>query len=242
MHKDRLKKLKDFSSRNSLQDVSLELLDQALTHKSYANENHHGYKNKLKVNLHNQRLEFLGDTILGTVVALAICRQCEECDEGNLTKKKSRIVCEATLAEIGEGLGIADLLLLGKGEKETGGSERKSNIADAMESILGAIFLDRGYDTTEMFILKHWAPYIEGEVVVSGSIDYKSQLQEWLVKKRKIRPEYRVLSTSGPEHDKDYEIGLFIMDELASRGIAKSRKKAEQTAAEQYIKSHKIHF
>lgn len=240
MEKNRKKELKLFTQKYNLPKVSLDLLDQALTHKSYANENYHGYRNKLKNNLHNQRLEFLGDTILGTVIALAICRQCEECDEGGLTKKKSRIVCEATLAEIGDSMELSRYLLLGKGEKETGGSKRKSNIADAMESVLGAIFLDCGYEAAEDFILKYWDPYIEGEAIVTGSIDYKSYLQEWLIKKKKIRPEYKVIDTSGPEHNKDYEIGLYIENKLYSTGKAKSRKKSEQIAAENYIKKFKI--
>lgn len=240
MKKNREQQLKDFIKNFQLPDVSIDLLDQALTHKSYANESQHGYRNKLKNNLHNQRLEFLGDTILGTVIALAICRQCEECDEGGLTKKKSRIVCEATLAEIGDSMNLSELLLLGKGEKDTGGSRRKSNIADAVESVLGAIFLDCGYEMTENFILKYWEPYIEGEAVVSDSIDYKSHLQEWLIKKKKIRPEYKVISTAGPEHNKDYEIGLYVNHNLCTTGKAKSRKKGEQIAAQKYIKKFKI--
>ena len=146
------------------------------------------------------------------------------------------VVCEPTLTEIGRKLKIGEYLLMGKGESLTGGNAKSSNIADALEAIIGAIYLDGGFKTAEQFIIKYWEIYLNEGRIAEFSIDHKSKLQEILIKTQKIRPEYRVLNTSGPEHQKTFEVGLFIQGERVAKSSAKSRKKAEQKAAYQYLK------
>ena len=125
---------------------------------------------------------------------------------------------------------------MGKGELATGGDRRRSNIVDATEAIIGAIFLDRGFYEVENFILNLWSPYLKEEKFVEESFDYKSQLQERLMKKQ-VRPEYRILSSFGPDHEKEYLVGLYIQGKEVSSAKAFSKKKGEQIAAEKYLKS-----
>lgn len=238
MHPERKKKLTEFAKQVDIEDLDLEKIDQSLTHKSYINEvrNKPGNKNPDIEILHNQRLEFLGDAVLGMIIARELYVLFPEEPEGSLTKKKSMAVCEPTLAEIGQKMEIGKYLLLGKGEISTGGRERSSNIADALEAILGAIYLDRGLPRVEKFILKNWQPYLQKKKIAEFSIDYKSTLQELLMQK-KIRPEYRVLDAVGPDHNKIFIIGLFIEGKAICQAEAHSRKKAEQKAASIYLET-----
>ncbi len=218
----------------NLSKINVSFFHQALTHKSYVNELK-SHLSTREADLSNQRLEFLGDAVLGMVVAAELYQKYPKENEGVLTKKKSMAVCEPTLAEIGRKLNIGNFLMLGKGEKNTGGKDKSSNIADALESIIGSIYLSAGYPEAQQFILRHWQPYINENRQAQFSIDHKSVLQEKLVKIDNTRPEYRVLSTSGPEHNKTFEIGLFIRGEQVSKASAQSRKKAEQKAALEYL-------
>ncbi len=233
----RIKKLLDFIQLNRLPQLSLGLLNVALTHKSFANELNSNRSPDLKY--HNQRLEFMGDAILGAVIAAHIYQAQPNDDEGKLTQKKSEIVCEAALSEIGSRLSIGQYILMGKGEFCSGGSQRVSNIADAVESLIAVIFLEKGYEASQDFILHFWKPYLQYGMVPAGSIDYKSKLQEYLIRKLKVRPEYKVLRTEGPEHQNIYRIALLINGKkiLESKGM--SKKKAEQKAAEKYFNQYK---
>lgn len=232
--------LRDFRDRNNLQINNLELLGIALTHKSWANEQT-AEREAPDVSSFNQRLEFLGDAVLGLVIAKALYDKYRDQDEGFLTRMKSQAVCEATLADLGNTLGLGDLLIMGKGELAGGGNTRPSNIADATEAILGAIFEDAGFEAVEAIILRLWQPYLEREKTATASIDYKSRLQEWLVKKSQMLPEYRVIDTHGPEHARIYQIGLFIQYELKASGKAGSKKRAEQEAARIYLEKNAAH-
>jgi len=232
----RAKQISKFCTKYHLEHVDVTLIDQSLTHKSYANELKK-QKRSLLHQFHNQRLEFLGDAVLGMVIARELYRLFPEANEGELTKRKSQAVCEPTLGEIAKKMQIGDYLLMGKGESSTGGNIRISNLADALEALIGCIFISNGFSHAEEFILTHWEPYLSLSKSPRFSIDYKSHLQEHLVKDGKLRPEYRVLSTEGPEHNKEFLIGLFIKGVEVTRGLATSRKKAEQKAAYSYLSS-----
>ena len=235
MDDSRKQRLQQFIRFNKLPRLSLKFLNIALTHKSFANELTQNRSPDL--NQHNQRLEFLGDAILGAVIASFLYQEHPNDDEGGLTQKKSKIVCEAALSEIGEMLNIGQYLLMGKGELSSGGDHRVSNIADAVESLIAVIFLEKGYDVSQKFILNVWKPYLQGELIPEGSIDYKSKLQEYLMKTRKIRPEYEILGTEGPEHKNIYRIALLINGKKILESEGMSKKKAEQTAAKKYLQT-----
>ena len=232
--------IRQFIERHNLHGVSETLLNQAFTHKSFSNEVK-DYKGKSgNLELSNQRLEFLGDAILGLVIARLLYDLIPDANEGELTKKKSMAVCEPTLAEIGEELEIGTYLLMGKGEMQTGGIARASNIADALEAVIASIYLSAGLEKTIEFITRFWKPYLDESQVAVFSVDYKSRLQEMVVKTQKIRPEYKVISTTGPEHDKLFLVALFINGKEMLRALANSRKKAEQKAAYDYLKKKNL--
>ena len=235
MNDKRQQALQKFADEQALGRVDLELLDRALTHKSYANELKAKSSTDSHPELYNERLEFLGDTVLGMVVANALFTTFPRENEGNLTKKKAQAVCEATLAEVGNKLEIGSYLLMGKGELATGGATRRSNIANAVEAVIGALFLSSGYENTETQILRLWKAYIEEGRVSEDSVDYKSQLQEHFVQATKTRPEYQVLASRGPDHRKVYEVGLFLKGKKLATATGSSRKRAEQEAAKKYL-------
>lgn len=235
MDPKRKKLILSFINSLGVGKIDPELINQALTHKSFTNEVRYS-RNDEKIEIpYNQRLEFLGDAVLGLVSAGYLYNHYPQENEGSLTKRKAMAVCEPTLTEVGQKLKIGDYLLMGKGELQTGGNTKSSNIADALEAVIGAIYLNGGYQQAEKFIINHWEIYLNEGRIAEFSIDHKSKLQEILIQRYKIRPEYRVISTSGPEHQKIFEVGLFIQGEVVSKASAKSRKKSEQKAAYQYL-------
>ncbi|MDH5716224.1 MAG: ribonuclease III [Spirochaetia bacterium] len=240
MREDRKNKIQEFIEKYNLSQIPLELIDQALTHKSYANEHKAEYINYLPLDTHNQRLEFLGDAVLGMVIAKALFENLPDDNEGILTRKKAQAVCEATLGEIGSSLKIGELLLLGKGEKAAEGNKRISIIADTTEALLGAIFLGAGYAKAESFILETWKPYIEGNKTAKESFDYKSRLQEWLMGQKGIMPYYKILSAKGPEHEKTFHVALIIQGEQKTEAFASNRKRAEQEAAKKHLENEGV--
>ncbi len=240
MNSSRKIELEQFCSENHFKVSDLSLLNLALTHKSFANEQSrkidHGIHNR-----HNQRLEFLGDAILGAVVAEHVYQQFETEDEGDLTRKKAQLVCEASLVAVGNRIQLGSVLLLGRGELSTGGSTRDSNIADAMESVVGAIFLSDGFEAAKKLILNLWEPLLEELGESTGSFyDYKSFLQEYLMRTIRQRPEYDVTGSTGPEHEKTYMVSLSVNERVVSEGSGKNRKAAEQDAAKNYVLEHNI--
>ncbi len=234
MDDSRKKQLRKFIRLNRLPKLSLSSLNIALTHKSFANELSQNRYSCL--DQHNQRLEFLGDAVLGAVIASSLYQKNPNDDEGGLTQKKSEIVCEAALFGIGSTLKIGEYLLMGKGELSSGGNSRVSNIADAVESLIAIIFIEKGYDVSRKFILELWKPYLQGELIPDGSIDYKSKLQEYLMGAQKLLPEYKILSTEGPKHQNLYHVALLINGKKILEGEGMSKKKAEQKVAKQYLK------
>ncbi|SMB93633.1 RNAse III [Desulfonispora thiosulfatigenes DSM 11270] len=209
------------------------LLNIALTHPSYV------FENGQKRDEHNQRLEFLGDAVVGLIVGEYLYKEYPNKTEGELTKIRAAVVCEASLARAANRLGLGPYLLMGKGEKLAGGSKRNSNLADAYESVVGALYLELGLDKIKDFTLKYIMPDIEK--VISGDYgDYKTQLQEHLQKQQSVMIEYKIISEEGPDHDKEFKSGVFINEKLYATGKGKTKKEAEQKAAEASLRKMDI--
>lgn len=194
-------------------------LTEALTHKSYAIESVPPVRD-------NERLEFLGDSLLSTIVSSYLYKAHPEDDEGLLSQRKAHLVSRKTLYHWAKEINLGKYLYLSRGEEATGGRERESILANAFEAVLGAIYLDKGFTGAEKFILQR----LKQKKFVQ-KIDCKSQLQEILQGKYKLVPEYRVIKESGPDHNKTFEIGVYFKKKLLGRGMGKSKKEAEQEAA-----------
>ena len=221
-----IKKLNAFENIINYKFSNIETLEKSLTHSSYSNED----KSYSKTN--NERLEFLGDAVLSITVSRFIFDQYLDYPEGDLTKLRSQVVCEDTLSLVAANLHIGRYLLLGKGEEASGGRERKSILADAVEAIIAAIYIDGGYRKAEEFVLNNLTKYIQ--LAVKGKIvtDYKSYLQEYYQSKSqtcKIR--YVVTKEEGPDHEKMFHINVLVNKTIVGKGSGKSKKLAEQDAA-----------
>lgn len=210
------------------------LLDRALTHRSFANE-------RRNIKYDNQRLEFLGDSVLGVVIAEALFREDEKAPEGALSSQLSELVCEPALVERAETICLGDYLLLGRGEEQTGGRQKGALLADAFEAVLGAIFLDGGHQAARQVILAHFAKAID-EVINQESRhepkspqDFKSLLQRIIQRRQATRPEYRIVETLGPPHDRIFRAEVLVEDRILGEGEGKSKKAAEQQAAAQAL-------
>ena len=200
------------------------LLCLALTHPSVAHEQNHPQP-------HNQRLEFLGDSVLGLVLSRKLYEQFPDADEGQLTKSRAKLVNATALAAHGRALGLGALLVLSRGEENTGGRERSSALADAFESLLGAVFLDGGLDVAREFILREFAADFS-ELALPGGIDNpKGELQELLQSKSPTAPVYDLISADGPDHDRCFICAVLHDGEELARGSGKSKKAAESDAA-----------
>jgi len=202
------------------------LLQQALTHSSYANEKH------LKKLSDNERLEFLGDAVLEIVSSEYLYLNYPKLPEGDLTKMRASLVCEPTLAYCTKQLELGDYLLLGKGENMTGGRKRKSILSDALEAIIGAIYLDGGFASAKEFILKFILTDIEHKQFF---YDSKTILQEIVQAQYKDELIYRLIAEEGPDHDKRFVVEALIGEEFIGKGEGHTKKAAEQEAAYQAL-------
>ena len=202
---------------------NISLLQNALAHSSYANERWH---NSL---MSNERLEFLGDSILGMVVADHLYQNFPNRPEGELTRMRADMVCEKALAQIAGRIGLGSHLLLGKGEEQGGGRSRDSILADAVESVIAACYLDGGMEAAVSFIRQ----FVLVNVPVSrlSNADYKTALQELVQQKRNQILAYTLVGESGPDHDKRFEVELTLNGQVVGKGIGSSKKRAEQDAA-----------
>ena len=201
------------------------ILIRALSHSSYVNENHSAGDS-------NERLEFLGDSVLGLITAENFFKNYKKLPEGELTKLRAATVCEKSLAGFARQLELGKYLLLGKGEILTGGRERPSIQADAFEAIIAAIYLDGGMEDARNFVLK----YIEEAIRQQQSIrDYKTMLQEVVQRNPGEIIEYVLTGETGPDHDKRFEVEVHLNSNVIGRGIGKSKKKAEQEAAREAL-------
>lgn len=200
----------------------------ALTHRSYA------FEQELGVN--NERLEFLGDAVLGLVVTDMAYNDFPEMPEGELAKLRAAIVNMSALADVARDLGLGDFILLGKGEEMSGGRDKASILADALEAILGALYLDRGLGVARAFIERLFRPRMVAYVRGEGERDYKTILQELASADLHALPEYKI-SDEGPDHEKEFTATVFLAGKAWGSGMGRSKKEAEQQAAhEAYVK------
>ena len=219
--KQRIKQLSDFCDRVGINFKSMEMLDQAFHHRSLTNEMQ-GVKN-------NERLEFLGDSVLGMVTASYLYKKLDN-PEGDLAKIKSQVVSEKALAPVALKFGIDKLLLLGHGEEMSGGRTKPAILADCMEAIIGAYYLDAGYKPAEKYVLSFIIPAVD-ELFSQGIKDFKTQLQEKFQKKTKQCPRYELVAKTGPDHDQTFKVCVHLGEKVFGPAEAKSKKEAEQIAA-----------
>lgn len=196
------------------------LLGRALTHRSFCAENA-GYAS-------NERLEFLGDAVLGLIVTDDIFMRIPDADEGFLSRVRASVVCAPALAEMAMELGIGSVLLLGKGEAATGGRERQSILADAMEAVIGAVYVDGGLTAAQVLVDRLVSPRLDA----AGTPDHKSRLHELVAQTHQGRIGYEI-TEDGPEHDKTFEAVVLLDGEPIGSGTGRSKKSAEQGAAEE---------
>ena len=215
--------IKDLETAIGYHFQNIQLLQNALTHSSYANERWH---NSL---LSNERLEFLGDSVLGMLVAEYLYRTFPNRPEGELTRMRADMVCEQTLAAVANRIGIGEHLLLGHGEEQGGGRSRNSILADAMESVIAACFLDGGMEAAlgivQKFIL------VEVPVKKLHNTDYKTTLQELVQRKKNQTLIYALVGQSGPDHNKQFVVEVSLNGSVGGKGTGTSKKRAEQDAA-----------
>ena len=202
-----------------------DLLKTALTHSSYANENNCES---------NERLEYVGDAVLDLLMGEYLFTKYPEFREGDLTKKRAKNVCESALVEYAKELDLKKYLLLGKGEEKSGGRDRIALQADAFEALIGAVYMDKGLQEARKIFDQIVVPISEKETE-EDFVDYKSYLQE-LVQSDKRSLVYRIVKESGPSHDKTFQTRVYMDDILMGEGIGKSKKEAEQNAAEMALK------
>lgn len=215
--------IKDLETAIGYRFRNIQLLQNALTHSSYANERWH---NSL---LSNERLEFLGDSVLGMLVAEYLYKTFPDRPEGELTRMRADMVCEHTLAAVANKIGLGKHLMLGHGEERLGGRSRESILADATESVIAACFLDGGLDAAAQFVQQ----YILVEVPVTrlNNMDYKTALQELVQQKKNQVLSYALVGQSGPDHDKQFDVAVSLNGSVIGTGTGRSKKRAEQMAA-----------
>lgn len=201
-----------------------DLLKEAFTHSSYVNEYK---KSKLR---DNERLEFLGDAVLELAVSQYLYRNNPAMPEGEMTKLRAAIVCEASLTVFAKQSDFGQYILLGKGEDKTGGRQRPAILADAFEAFLGALYLDQGFDAVLNFLNTHIFPTLTVDTSTSV-MDYKSHLQEIVQQQKDRKIEYQIISEQGPSHHKEFIAQVMIQGEPAGKGNGRTKKEAEQKAA-----------
>ncbi len=212
------------------------LLEQALIHSSYVNENPGAAL------ISNERLEFLGDAVLGMIVAQKLYQDSPNSAEGELTKLRSALVRRSALASLARDIGLSDYLYLGKGEEASGGRHKPTNLAGAMEAVIAAIFLDQGWNATRDFILSLFDTELKRLARQGAGIDYKSQLQHLIQSRQQETPVYHIIDTTGPDHDRRFTAEVRVGNTVLARGYGKSKKLAEAEAACSALEKLKNNF
>lgn len=220
-----------FEEKAGVEFKDKNLLKQAFTHRSYINENR-----SLGLE-HNERLEFLGDAVLELVITDYLYELLKDSNEGELTSLRSALVNADTCSKVAHNIGANDFLLLSKGETKDTGRARQFILANTLESIIGAIYLDQGYDKAKEFILVNVVPMMSGVLKNGAWIDSKSLFQEKAQEYKNTTPNYKIISESGPDHDKHFTVGVYIGNELYGEGDGKSKQDAEQEAARDALDS-----
>ncbi len=204
---------------------NINLITEALTHSSYSNES----KEQCIVN--NERLEFLGDAVLSVIISEHIFNLLNDIPEGKLTRLRSKIVCEATLAKCSRNINLGLYMKFGKGELMTGGRDRESILADAFEALIAAIFLDGGMEETKKFIYAQMSQYIDDAIKGKIFLDYKTHFQELIQHDKYNKIRYEVVGEDGPDHCKTFYTKVYLNDDVVGHGSGKSKKESEQDAA-----------
>lgn len=221
--------MKDFEKKIGYRFKNSTYLERALTHSSYNKE-------KNTKHMDNERLEFLGDAFFDAIIGVELYHKMGQVTEGKLTKTRALVVCEQSLARVGRRLGVGQFINMGHGEESAGGREKDSILADAMEAIIGALYLDGGYEAAQKFVVETFADIIDE--AVSGKLfsDYKSEVQELLQKKGKnVNITYEIDREEGPAHDKTFFVHLECNGQNLGCGSGKSKKEAEQNAAREAL-------
>lgn len=211
----------------TFEDVSL--LEQSLVHRSYLNENPDFHLPS------NERLEFLGDSLLGFVVAEKLYRESPGLSEGKMTRLRAAVVRGETLARVATSLGLGECLYLGHGEEGSGGRQRRSNLAGLLEAVLGAVLLDRGFPVAKDLVLKLFDAEIDSAIQGRVAADYKSRLQEVVQAQHQVTPIYRTTGEEGPDHAREFTVQVLVGDYVVGAGHGKSKRKAEAEAAKQAL-------
>ncbi len=201
------------------------ILRTAMTHSSYANESR---DKRIEC---NERIEFLGDSVLSLITSDYIYLQYRQTPEGELTKIRASVVCEQALFEVANSIGLSEHILLGKGEEAGGGRNRPSILADAMEALIGALYLDGGFEVAQKFVLTYLKPKIALAAKGKTFRDYKTMLQEIVQKSKEEVLSYHLVSESGPDHNKHFEVEVLLNSNVFAKGEGRSKKEAEQMAA-----------
>ncbi len=225
-----MKDLSEFEKTIGVDFKNKDILRQALTHRSFLNE-HRGSKAE-----HNERLEFLGDAVLELAVTKFLFDQYPEKNEGDLTSIRSALVNATTCAKIAQEIGVNGFLLLSKGESKDIGRARNYILANALEAIIGAIYVDQGFEVADGFIGKYITPLSEKIIQEELWIDAKSKFQEKAQDVTGITPSYKTLKEIGPDHEKKFTVGVFLGNEMTAEGEGDSKQDAEQAAARNALK------
>ena len=218
--------LKELENALQYEYKDIKLLETAVTHSSYANEKGPGHK-------YNERLEFLGDSVLGFITADYFFEHFKNVPEGDLTKLRAATVCENSLYEFAKEINLGKYLLLGKGEMHNGGRERASILADAFEAVIASIYLDGGIEEARKFVLKFVEKAVENHQV--SFKDYKTQLQEVIQKNPEEKLTYVLVDETGPDHNKSFSVEVHLNSNVIGRGTGRSKKLAEQEAAKEAL-------
>lgn len=227
MKKERKVEMLNLTKSLNIEMHDYSLLDVALTHTSYAHES------KLKPRpLHNERLEFLGDSVLSLIVTTYMYTNYPKMNEGNLTKVRAYLVCEDSLAKYSKKIGIGKYLKLGKGEIISGGRERNSILADAFEAVLGSYYIDQGLEKATQYLLGMMIDELKQVAEVGVWKDYKTRLQELVQKEGSVEVVYELQGEHGPDHEKLFDTAVLVNGEILGTGMGKSKKEAEQNAAQ----------
>ncbi len=212
----------DLSELQERLGLAVPQLELALTHRSFVYE-HGGLPT-------NERLEFLGDSVLGIVITDALYRRNPELPEGNLAKMRAAVVNSRALAEVARALGVGEFLRLGRGEESTGGRDKSSILADCMEAIIGAVYLDHGIVAADEFVHRLFDPLLHSAAALGAGLDWKTSLQELAAANGLGSPEY-VITETGPDHDKNFQAQVRLGERHYGRGNGRNKKEAEQEAA-----------
>ena len=221
---ERKRELQLFERHAGIRFRELEFLNQAFTHRSFANELGESAEN-------NERLEFLGDSVLGLAVSEYLYENLPDQPEGELARIKSFVVSEASLSEIARKLRVDNYILIGRGEEYSGGRSKKAILADCLEAIIGAYYLDSGFQPSRRFVHQMLIPEINKVLENKHAKDYKTLLQEYVQKRMKTYPRYKVVQKTGPDHDRTFWIEVHVGDRSFGAGKGKNKKEAEQEAA-----------